>query len=139
MAKLRKVERKTKKLVSFFCRDAVTSRSNDRRVTKKGLEYKETCFFFCRDAVTSRSNDRRVTKKGLEYKETCFFFCRDVVTSRSNDRRVTKKGDMFPSNHDKGKRLNVFLVNFAIKTNDRQYEKTTFTICTLHSSVRVSG
>ncbi|SEE33788.1 hypothetical protein SAMN04487850_1008 [Prevotella aff. ruminicola Tc2-24] len=46
---------------------------------------------------------------------------------------------MFPSNHDKGKRLNVFLVNFAIKTNDRQYEKTTFTICTLHSSVRISG
>ena len=35
IAKLRKVERKTKKLVSFFCRDGVTSRSNDRRVTQK--------------------------------------------------------------------------------------------------------
>ncbi|SEV90203.1 hypothetical protein SAMN04487850_0842 [Prevotella aff. ruminicola Tc2-24] len=47
VTKLRKVERKTKKLVSFFCRDGVTSRSNDRRVTQKNeRNAKEKLVFF---------------------------------------------------------------------------------------------
>ena len=46
VTKLRKVERKTKKLVSFFCRDGVTSRSKAAELRKNERKTKKLVSFF---------------------------------------------------------------------------------------------
>ncbi|MBQ2459836.1 MAG: hypothetical protein II505_04100, partial [Bacteroidaceae bacterium] len=71
-----------KKLVSFLCRDGVTSVGSCQSYEKSSAEQKKLVSFLCRDGVTSVGSCQCYEKSSAEQKKLVSFFAETLLSLR---------------------------------------------------------